>query len=386
MHKRIKISIDSLKAIVLALFSVILFSIDHIYILNVFVVFFLIVQIVKTGSITLWNSTYRNYLLAYVLWVVLDVMIILCAREYDFRTRNFVQVLFDIQYLILLMKINMDVETYVNWVIKIATIYSCFVIYEFFATETYMHWEKLYVLYRAWGSDLFPGGLNYAAIPFVFALFLTFYFKDNFLTKILISFGGVLFPSRVSMFGISIIWLWFLGKEWKRMCCQLKVASAIMAVFMLFFSLNVIHGLAIDEYISKELVTRLTITLDREDIVKEAIYFAEINPFSGYGGRTLEQIRPYYPSYSGGLLAWPHTHNVLLEPLIRYGIIGMVLFTSFLVNYFLSIHDKELKFFLILMFLMGMFQTYFRAFYFIYFILVIKMVDTRKVFDDGKLL
>lgn len=369
-----------LKEFLLAFFTILIFSCKNVYILNIVFMAILFMQIVKRKRIEIMSEESNKYLLAYIIWTIVDSGIVLVVEEYDFCGRNIIQILFDVQYLFLLIYADFDLRRYLKWVIIISSIYSCIVIYEFFSTGTYMHLRELFVVpYRIWGDEFFPGNVITTPVPLLFALFIAFYVKSPVIIKILISLGALAFPARVSLFGVLGLWIYFLGKRIKPPCNVILILISIGMIFNLAWIGDQINST------SPALFKRLMAGGDRASIAEDVIHFFRARPILGYGGRTLGQLYIYDPSYVSDaqkhvpdLQEWPQPHNVIWESLLRYGIVGTVFFLLFLYKYFLSVRDKDLKFMYYVMFMMGFFQTYFRNFVFLFIIYIIKQMYQEK--------
>lgn len=354
------------KEFVLAFFSMALFSISNVYYLNiVFFVFWMMSALSSKGKMAIIDKRLLKYLLLYLIWVFLDALCVSVNRGYPFQIRNFIQIVFEVQYLIWVMDINIDINKYIDYLISISICYSILLIVTFFVTGTYLHLNQIYGIYREWGAGIFPGNTTSAPVPFIFALFWCLYYNKGYGKAALITIGAILFPSRVSLLAAMIVWLFFVYQKMSR-----KMKNMTWVVGGLF-AICIPELLTLMKNYLPDLAYRLTLTWDRVDILKTVFYYLSKHMVTGYGGRTLNQLYDLIPYITNTGIRWPHAHNFVFEELLRYGAIGAVLFTLILIRIYRLISNKKIKFIYILFLVIALFQTYMREFNYIFYIYII---------------
>lgn len=367
-----KIKQLEVRELFLAFFSMAIFSISNIYCLNmVFFIFWIASLISARGKIIIADSKLLKYVCCYYIWIIMDVIIVTLSRKYPFGVRNLIQIVFEIQYVIWALKIDIKIEKYIDYLIKIALIYSIVLIVAFVITGTFQHMDQIFGVYREWGENLFPGNTTSAPIPFIFALFWCLYYKKGFAKAILITVGGLLFPSRVSLLAVLIVWFFFM---YGKMTRKLRMIICVLVGMFIIFIPEIISILSI--YLP-DLTYRLTLSWDRVDIFKTVYYYAQKHFCMGYGGRTLNQLYSLESYVTSTGSQWPHAHNFIFEELIRYGIIGLIFFVIIIIRLFKIIRDKKIRFIFILFMIMALFQTYMREFDYIFFICIMIYIGCK---------
>ena len=381
----LKISTKNIWEIMLSFFAVYIFAIHNIFVINIVFVLFLLTTILLRGKLVrlvLGNTSWIYY--AYICWIIVDVLLVEITRNYGIGTRNLVQLIYELQYFFLLIDTDLDINSITDWIVRIATIYSIIVIALFFCTGTFLRIADLYGVAREWGEAFFPGGTTSAPIPFILSLFIAFKKNCSLWQRILITIGGLLFPSRVSLLGMVIIWMWF---TYEQMSGTFKVLSIFSLAILILCGSGLFEALANK---LPALTHRLTVSWDRMEIMSVVLDCFKKHPILGYGGKTLGQFWTQENLTTASGVAWAHTHNFLLELIIRYGLPGCLFFLSLMIALFRRIKSTDYKFIFLLMIFMALFQTYLKEFYYLfYIILFIKMSKCsesgEKEIQDGSL-
>lgn len=363
---------------ILAFFSMFIFSVSNIYILNIaFFMFWIFSAMKSRGRLLLTDRKIFNYLILHMCWVIFDAVCVTAMRSYPFGMRNIIQLVFEIQYIIWALELDIDVRKYIEYLIKVAVVYSIILIIAFFLTGTFRHLDQIFGLYREWGEGIFPGNTTSAPIPFIFALFWALYYKKGYICASVITIGGLLFPSRVSLLAMLIVWGYFIY-------CRFSRESKVILWFLAgLFLLAVPSLLVVLQQYAPDLAYRLTLSWDRVDILKTVAFYFKQHWLLGYGGRTLNQLYDLIPFKTGTGALWPHTHNFVLEILLRYGLMGLMFFSAILVKEFRSIRDTKIKFIFMLFMIMALFQTYMREFTYVFFIYIMVYAGKRETLNDG---
>lgn len=352
--------------VLVSIFSVYIIQISNIFVLNIIMVMVLFLHLAKTnGAIRFIDKKLLFLLILFLIWVVLDTVLVSYVKSYSITARNIVQCLFNTQYVFMILDLRFDNRLYCKWYIRASVFYSIVVFCAFVYTGTVFHIDQLYGSYRDWTMSIFPGSSTSGPVPLLFGLFLAFYTNRSFGIRFIISLGCLLFPSRASLLGIFILWTYFY---WDRMPRVLKVSSVLIAAALL---LNVQTLLGILTEIAPSLAHRLQVTWDRQSIFSVFMDLAKNRPLTGYGGNTLEQLYVIENYTPDSPVLWQHTHNFVLEIILRYGLIGMLLFAVYYISYIKRIKERHCLFMTILLTGMGLFQIYLREFYFIFFFYIL---------------
>lgn len=222
-----------------------------------------------------------------------------------------------------------------------------------------MNIQNLYSTARLWAADYIPGWPNSTPIPLLFGLWLGVRKKKPVIYILSIIIALILTSSRAALFGIVAIVSYSVLKSNKKSKYQWIFISIpiVVAGFLLWDDI-----LMLIYQIVPSLEYRMSIIYDRQDIFNVSMQYFSIRPFLGFGGNTIDQIIPIYSNVSNYGLNWGHTHNWILEVLLRYGVIGLMLFSGFMVSILLRIKDKDKQFMFFLILVLGLFQTYMRNF------------------------
>lgn len=365
---------------ILAFFSMAIFSVSNIYVLNILFFFVFAICIVRSeGKLRITDRKMFYLLVFYICWTIIDAICVSVIEGYPISIRNVVQLVFEVQYLIWVFDWKIDFDGFLDKLVKVAFIYSIVLLSAFFLTGTFRHINQIFGIYREWGEGIFPGNTTSSAIPFIFALFWSLYYKKRYWYSILITIGGLLFPSRVSLLAMLIVWGFFLYYKLKK-AEKLLFGVAIIAIIIIG-----IAYLPILNIMFPDLIYRLTLSWDRVDIFKAVFFYIKHNWLVGHGGRTLNQLYEIIPYKSKLGVAWPHAHNFVLELVVRYGVIGMLLFMFAVVSAFKKIENKKIRFIFMLFLIMALFQTYMREFDYVFFLGIMIQYDRKKIEKMGVL-
>lgn len=356
----------------LAIFSMAIFSIANVYVINIIFFAFFVASIISThGKITIADNRLLKYMCGYLAWILVDVIIVTVNRNYPIGLRNIIQVVFEVQYIIWAMQIDIKIEKYTDYLIKIAMIYSLLLIIAFVVTGTFRHMDQIFGVYREWGEKIFPGNTTSAPIPFILALFLCLYYNKGYGRAVLITIGGLLFPSRVSLLALLIVWLFFAYEK------LTQKSKAIIWIASSAFIIILPELLSLLRNYLPDLIYRLTLTWDRVDIFKTVYHYARQHFFVGYGGRTLNQLYSLEPYTTITGAEWAHAHNFIFEELVRYGLIGATIFMFILVYILKKIASKKIRFLFLLFIIMALFQTYMREFNYVFYMYIMILIGNR---------
>ncbi len=174
---------------------------------------------------------------------------------------------------------------------------------------------------RLWGSPWFPDWPNFYAILLStgFLLFLLHY--RRWLPAGICMAAGILTTSRsvYLALAIGIAWLALSGRGLRGVLRAVGVAAiTVLAAMALVRVLAGADGLG-------ELIERMSVLSDREEIWASSLRLFTHNPWLGLGGVTLDE--------SVGHTGHASFHNSFAEVLVRHGVIGFALYLALLSIY-----------------------------------------------------
>lgn len=330
-------------------------SIGNVYIANILYYLLLIRDILKTGRLRIKNNVYSKiFYILFIFWVTIST--VSSINDYEFTFRSVVQYMFTLQCIVLILPIKLNEIKFEFWIYRFSIMLSILILtlYAYFSyTSPGILQDDL------WGVSFIPGWPNNPPIPLLVGLWMSFKNNKHFLGKIIIYIALFITTSRIALLGGLVIAFYFILK---RSLISYKYKFALVGVIA-------ISLIGINYMIAKDplFITKLTVSWDRIDIFKTTMSYLDLRPFSGFGGRTLDQLISVKSSFIPAK-NWGHTHNWVLEILLRYGIIGTLLFSGYLLSIYVKIKNHDKKFMFLLMVGMALFQTYIRDFVFLFFL------------------
>ena len=361
--------------IILSFFTVFMFEIKKIFILNIVWILFFIYSLIKNKGKFFIEQYYKIYLYFFI-WGLFSIFLY-NLFFYKFTLRQILSLIFSIQYLFLAMQFNLNKNKFFNWIIKWDVLLSFYIFYKFIINGYYKSFSYWSGMIRTWGREI-PGFPTMIILPMCFAVFLTFYCKKSIHLSIFLSISTFLIPSRLGQVGILIIWLYYLLKKKKNYkIIAIWIILSILIYLLFMKELNILLSRLLYRY-------RAGSNADRYDICFVVYQYFKGSPIIGYGGNTLDTLVNLIGNYSRFNIIWPHTHNFILEFLIRYGIVGVLIFCI----YFLKVVKKIAKntdymFFIILLLFFAMVQTYMQNFVYIFiYMSIICFKEDKKIGEN----
>ncbi len=337
---------------------VFLYSINNIQIANILYFFYFIKNyIVDEDKLKInFNLSFVLYC-SFVVWVSLSTIAYFVEMQY-LDIRFIVKYLFTLQYAVLIMPLKLNEKKFEVSIYRFSIILSVMIILLFFYFAIFNR-EFLIIgmQTRLWAVDFIPGWPNSTPIPLLLGLWLSFRNQFGFIGKIIIYIALILTFSRGALLGLLLITGFFvysfIVRNFKRSWHLLLGSVALMIII-------------VSIVFQTELASKLYFH-DRADIFRYFMLYFENRPLLGYGGNTFDQLKHIQVSYTP-YLDWPHTHNLILEMVLRYGVIGGLLFTAYLMSVFLKIKNTEKKAMFAILFFLGLFQTFMQEFIYIFFL------------------
>jgi len=241
------------------------------------------------------------------------------------------------------------IRIYINYAVgyAIVIIISFLFIWMANGDEHLLNWKD-----KKWGEFFynFPSSFIIVYIPAIIILLD----RKNLIKKILIFTSIILTLSRVGII-LSLI----LSIKKRR----------LFLIFILSTSLLILLVVINDS--SSVLQSNLTRINDRFDIIIYSYDFIAHYFWFGSGGRSLDVLSLVHNFDYKPIMPWPHTHNVILEFLIRYGFFTTTLLI--LIFIFLIFKVSGYGAFIIFIILgVSLFQSYFFEFTYLLTILILK--------------
>lgn len=335
----------------------------------------------KKNSLSIRKS---NELLFFLFFLCVCIVSTL-AYAIQFRTispRTIIQVIFNFQYAFWLMRVQLDYTKIEKWIIISSTMWSLYIIFLFFKLGMYTVSPNVFFsIFREWAVDYIPNWPNDTGLPLLFAIFLICNKKEkkkyHYIVLCIISFALLSTTSRVSIFGLGLIICYFVYFNREKDNALIKsnwlkilIGAALFAI-LVFIVISIMTNPELGA-----ILKRFTSNGDRNNILEVCLDLISKKPFLGYGSHTLDEVLPIYGK--NYILAWPHTHNTVLELLIRYGILGMLPFMGMLICQFKKIKATNMKLAWLFFWFISLFQIYFRTFTFIFIIFYFLQADQNE--------
>lgn len=350
-------------------FCTFMFQIGGIYIANIIFVFMLIV---KFRTIRFNNRGALIWMLVFIAWSLVSSLIFYTEYK-NFSIRNLIQLMFNFQYLFLGISIKYDYKKFDKIFITCSMILAIYIIVMYIYSGAIYDANQLFYTGRMWGDGLIQGWPNSTALPLIFATYLVFKSEFNtkkFLNIIVFYIATFLTTSRGCILGATIIIIYFAAFRGRKF--------SVNVVFSML-GISIVFGLAILLLIRNNpgVAYRFSVTWDRNEILNAVIDYSTKRPLVGYGGNSFDVVYDMFGSYKTSV-RWEHTHNTILELILRYGYIGMVMFLSYVVTLLRKLNSIDSKFVFILFWFLSLFQIYFRNFIFIGIIFFIIQRDCQE--------
>jgi O-antigen ligase len=332
-------------------------SIGGLLLANIFYIPFLLRHGFRASNYDRYDGALFFYLL-FIVWVSISTF----AYVIEFGAidlRVFYKYLFTFQYFIILFKCNFPGYYFERLLYKFVI---CFCLF-FVALFVYLARGNGYYLdylSKSWAYDYVPGFPNSLPLVFIFALWVSFRRNYGFSGKVLILSSVYLTASRGALIMSAMVIGYFLIDKLR--LAKMKINSPVVlfvsiCIFLCLFSAS--------WFVNFDSLYDYFYDIDRIDLYNYAFEFIKNRPLIGYGGNTLDQLRDVSVNYHP-IFLWEHTHNWVLELILRYGVVGLVFFMLFLISVFRGIVTVELKFMFGIYVVYALFQTFMQNFIFIF--------------------
>lgn len=371
---------------IVAITATFMLQIHNVFFANIF--FFLWVLIRTIAQKPNYRFDKKGLLLfsSYLVWVFFS-MLVFFVQYLFFEIRNVVQFIYNFQYLLLIVYGSID-KMRLRKCMHFCSYILAFVIIVLWITKTGMMSVPILVVHnRMWASEYLGGWPNSIVLPLVFGIFMeaNVITRENILLRFfklgVLLFAILLCTSRTGYIGAALVIGYKLFIEKKVTKSWLKVikcmVSGLLIVVIVFSTKSIIS--------SNDLGGRLLMVDDRLDIVRDSFYYFVSRPITGYGGNTLDVIYVIVGKTLTGY-NWGHTHNTILELLIRHGFVGMLFFLLFVIRVAKRITNKDDKAMYWILWALSVLQIFYKDFVFLLllYMLIPSTNDRYDSLDDSK--
>jgi len=335
-------------------FSVFCYQISQVFISNFLFVFHFIIQISKNGKIV-YNSgrLSRSLLFVFLGYIFLNT-VVYSFLYIPLDIRGVVQLVYNFQYLFLVIYINFDYQLIEKIIFRTVILLSHILVIHFIISGDSLELYK----WNEFSNTYFPGWTNTLPLYLILALFFNRKIKYSLYYNFVIIGAVVLTGSRGALLAVIGVLLLPVFRKYQKYMNVLLITC--LSLLIIFFNL----------LLNLENDLKFFRAFDRVDIFYTSYAYIKQSFLFGYGGNTLDQLTHIKIDYEP-LMVWGHTHNFVLEFLLRYGLIGLLLFVFFLFYKIKEIIDFEYRFLFFLFIVLAFFQTFMRDFIFLSILILI---------------
>lgn len=330
-------------------------------------------NLVKYQSIKVNSSGIKMALfLVFTIWAIISTVV----YSLEYRTislRNIVQLVFTLQYFIFVIDLDLNLKDFEAWLFRFSIVLSLAILILYIATGQFMYLTSLFTTGRLWGAAYIPGWPNTTPIPLLFGLWISFRQNKSFIYKLFIIMALFLTTSRAALLGIAAIIAYFIVKKYKESLFKFVFALLPLVALIVFYFNDILNLIF---QIVPSLKYRLSVSYDRIDIMYTTMHYVSKRPLLGFGSNSLDQVIDQFGNVSRYNIKWEHTHNWVLDILLRYGAIGLTMFTAFIGAVLLKIKDRDKQFLFFLILVLSLFQTYMRNFCILFLLVYLTMEET----------
>lgn len=284
----------------------------------------------------------------FIVWVFLSsFFFVVDYGAYDHR--DVVKTLFVFLYSLIVFRIPLNImefESAFLMYVKLLSLMICLLFLYMYISNAENLIAGIYS--KLWASDFLPGWPNGLIIPLFYGFYLSIKIGVAKLWNLLIFLAIILILSRAALVAAILVYLILMYRK-----------KNFKVLYKLFFFMLAFIGLVIlFSYLNFDFQDYFYVS-DRLDILYYALSYIYHRPFVGYGGKTLDQLEwlgsDYIPMFS-----WAHSHNFILEFVLRYGLIGFILFSMLLILSFFKIKNFDSKLLFVFLIILALFQTHFQ--------------------------
>lgn len=353
-----------------------LLQISNVYVANIVFFVWILIRIIARELRISFDQKGLHIFIFYLGWILFSMLIFVLQYPY-FKVRNIIQYIYNFQYIILIVDGTIDKNKLRN-AMHVCSYLLAITIIGLWVTRTgMMSITTLVVHHREWAEGYIGGWPNGTVLPLIFGVYMEMkaIMRDRKLIGVaglgILLFALLLCTSRTGYVGAALVIIYFLFTEregTKRWWKILKHAISIVMIAIVITS--VISIIA-----TNEMGGRMFMVADRMDIFKDVFVYVSNRPITGYGGNSVDVVYKVVGRTATGI-NWGHTHNTILELLIRHGIVGMVAFVLLVFRVSKRITSKEDKAMYWLLWGLSVLQIFYKDFVFL--LLVYMLIPSKK--------
>lgn len=312
----------------------------------------------KTGYLSQKGKKAGIVLLLFFCWCSFSVLYYVIGND-AVGMRSIVQMGFTAQYLLLCISWRVNYKKLGIYLYYFGILLAVYIICLFLILGKYKDIDYVLAYDRLWAQRFVPSFPNGICLSLIMALWISVERKKGFIGKCLIVLACLLTTSRTALLGCAMVILyWFYSMVKKN-----KKYLFLLVGFLLFV---LAIGVMICKIYFPAIWSRLFYMQDRLELVTIVMHFIKLRPLTGFGGNTLYQLYEPYEFMPETL--YQHSHNLFLEIMLRYGVIGFILFFTALLILYRDIDSSKKKFIFVVFLFLGLFQIYIRDFVYLFYL------------------
>lgn len=350
----------------LALTSTFLIQVNNVYVSNILFFLWIIFTMFVRKKKYIFDTKAMIIFIFYLIWVLFSMIVFILQYEH-FEIRNIIQFAYNIQYIILMVDGLINKEKLRRAMYVSSYILALAIIALWICKTGMMNIPFLVVHNREWAEGYIGGWPNSTVLPLLFGMYVEF--KNdvhNWTIVALIRLGVLLFAillctSRTGYVGVAAITLYFLFRGNPKKQFNNAVVKYALYILIMAFTLYVLYSFIISD---ETTYGRMFMFADRMTIFSDMVEYIRNRPLLGYGGNSVDIVYEVIgPTASG--YNWGHTHNTVLELLIRHGFIGALAFILMVCRISNHINSKEDKMMFWVLWGLSFLQIFYKDFVFL---------------------
>lgn len=361
-----------------------LFQVSNVYVANMLFFVWMIIVLATKKPRYAFDQKELLIFAIYLIWILFS-MIVFIIQYGHLEMRNIVQFLYNVQYIILLVNGSID-KARLRKAMHVCSYFLAVVIIALWVTQMgMMSVPTLIVHYREWAKGYIGGWPNTTVLPLVFGVYVEMeaIMRERKVMRIVplgvLLFAILLCTSRTGYVGIALVVAYFLFIEIEGTKLRWRILKHTISIVMVV--VIIVSGKSI--IAANGMGGRMYMVADRLDIFRDMFIYIGNHPIIGYGGNSVDVIYQVVGKTATGI-NWGHTHNTILELMIRHGIIGTLAFCLLVFRISKRIIIKEDKAMYWILWALSTLQIFYKDFVFlllVYLLIPSKTLD-RELSDD----
>lgn len=356
----------------IALSSTFLIQVGNVYVSNIIFFIWILIRIVTGKYRFSFDNRGLCYFILYLGWILFSMILFIIQYGY-FEVRNLIQFAYNVQYIILIADGTVEKDKLRRAIYCSSYLLAIVLIILWVTVTKMMSIPTLIVHHREWAEGLVGGWPNSTVLPLLFGVYMEakYLFRERKILN-LVKLGVLLFAlllctSRTGYLGAAAIIGYFLftekegkGNAWKLIKYSISFVLIVIAGYSLY---STIIG-------DESMVGRMFMVADRFEIFHDTFAYISGRPITGYGGNSVDVVYDVVGATTTGI-NWGHTHNTILELLIRHGIVGAVIFCLLVFHVSKRITVREDKAMYWILWAISILQIFYKDFVFLLLIYVL---------------